>query len=150
MKRLLILLLIVLQIVGLCGCGKQDIRADEESAYTETTGTDQTATEESVQDTTETDVPETPVISEPADEEFVLIADYIPTAKLEIAYATENNFTGKRIYQFAETYLRYGSVKKLKQAGEKLAESGLGLIIWDGPINRFFLFNFLLVRNLYN
>lgn len=132
MKRLLILLLIVLQIVGLCGCAQQDIKADEESAYTETTGTDQSATEESEQDTTKTEAPETPVIPEPADEEFVLIADYIPTAKFEIAYATENNFTGRRIYEFTETYLRYGSVKKLMQAGEKLAERGFGLIIWDG------------------
>ena len=132
MKRLLILLLLVLQLAGLCGCAQQDVKTDEESAYTETTGTEETATEESQQDTTEQDVPEPPAVQEPADEEFVLIADYIPTAKMEIAYATENNFTGQRIYEFTETYLRYGTIKKLKQASEKLAEEGLGLIIWDG------------------
>ncbi len=131
MKRLLILLLIVLQIVSLWGCRMQDASSGEDTVSSETaeeTGTETTETE----DSTGSSEPVEVLPPEPADEEFVLIADYIPTARLEIAYATENNFTGRRIYEFTETYLRYGTVKKLKQASEKLAESGLGLIIWDG------------------
>lgn len=69
---------------------------------------------------------------EPDDEDFVRIIDYIPTARVELAYATVNNFTGYRIYDFTDSYLRYGTVKKLMKVSEELAELGIGLIIWDG------------------
>ena len=69
---------------------------------------------------------------EPDDEDFVRIIDYIPTARVELAYATVNNFTGYRIYDFTDSYLRYGSIKKLVMVSEELAEQGIGLIIWDG------------------
>ena len=69
---------------------------------------------------------------EPEDTDFVRIADYIPTARVELAYATVNNFTGCRIYDFADAYLRYGTIRKLVKVSEELAEHGVGLIIWDG------------------
>lgn len=69
---------------------------------------------------------------EPEDEDFVRIADYISTAKIELAYATVNNFTGKVIYDFTEAYLRYGTVKKLAAVAQELETHGMGLIIWDG------------------
>lgn len=69
---------------------------------------------------------------EPDDADFVRIIDYIPTARVELAYATVNNFTGYRIYDFTDSYLRYGTVKKLVKVSEELAEQGIGLIIWDG------------------
>ena len=47
-------------------------------------------------------------------------------------YSTENNFTGQRIYEFTDAYLRYGTVKKLAKVSEDLAELGLYLKIWDG------------------
>ena len=69
---------------------------------------------------------------EPDDADFVRIIDYIPTARVELAYATVNNFTGYRIYDFTDSYLRYGTVKKLVKVSEELVEQGIGLIIWDG------------------
>ena len=69
---------------------------------------------------------------EPEDTDFVRIVDYIPTARVELAYATVNNFAGCRIYDFADAYLRYGTSRKLAKASEELAEHGIGLIIWDG------------------
>lgn len=69
---------------------------------------------------------------EPDDADFVRIIDYIPTARVELAYATVNNFTGYRIYDFTDSYLRYGTIKKLVKVSEELAEQGIGLIIWDG------------------
>ena len=69
---------------------------------------------------------------EPEDTDFVRIVDYIPTARVELAYATVNNFTGCRIYDFADAYLRYGTIRKLVKVSEELAEHGVGLIIWDG------------------
>lgn len=59
------------------------------------------------------------------------VADYIPTIVVELKYATEDNFTGQVIYDFSEAYLRYGTVKKLAEAQEALAEEGYGLKIWD-------------------
>jgi len=70
-------------------------------------------------------------IPEPDDSDFVRIADYISDAKIELPYATVNNFTGYRIYDFDDAYLRYGSVKKLQKVSAALREYGIGLIIWD-------------------
>lgn len=69
---------------------------------------------------------------EPADEDFVKIIDYIPTACQELFYATDQNFTGQCIYEFQNAYLRYGTVKKLKAVSEDLAQMGMYLKIWDG------------------
>lgn len=62
---------------------------------------------------------------------FVQIKDYIPEIKIDLQYATVNNFTEQRIYDFTDAYLRYGTVKKLKVASDMLKKQGLGLKIWD-------------------
>lgn len=69
---------------------------------------------------------------EPADDALVRVVDYIPGIRQSLAYATEDNFTKQQIYDFADAYLRYGTVKKLKSVCEELAQQGLGLLIWDG------------------
>lgn len=69
--------------------------------------------------------------AEPADDALVLVAEYIGEIREELAYATEGNFTGEVIYDFSESYLRYGTVKKLMLVSEELAQQGLGLLIWD-------------------
>jgi len=69
---------------------------------------------------------------EPADDTFVRAADYVPNLKEALAYATTENFTGRKIYDFTECYLRYGTVKKLADAAELLLQQGLGIVIWDG------------------
>lgn len=80
--------------------------------------------------------PETEAVTEPLpepeDDDFVKIRDFIPDIKIELRYATENNFTGQVIYDFTEPYLRYGTVKKLMQVQERLRVDGYGLKIWDG------------------
>lgn len=73
-----------------------------------------------------------PVVQEPADSDFVRVLDYIPAARQDLKYATEDNFTGKVIYDFQDAYLRYGTVKKLKAVSADLAEMGMYLKIWDG------------------
>lgn len=65
------------------------------------------------------------------DEEFVRVADHIPDIIVELKYSTEDNFTGKVIYDFEEAYLRYGTVKKLKLVHEELKTWGFRLKIWD-------------------
>lgn len=67
-----------------------------------------------------------------SDAAFVRVLEYIPNAKEYLMYATKDNFTGKRIYDFQQTYLRYGTVKKLAAVVEELKGKGLGILIWDG------------------
>ena len=66
------------------------------------------------------------------DKDFVLITDYIPSAKVALPYATKYNFTGCRIYDFTDAYLRYGTTMKLQSVSAELEKQGIGLIIWDG------------------
>ena len=70
--------------------------------------------------------------TEPADEDFVAVMDYIPDILVDLKYATQDNFTGQVIYEFEDVYLRYGMVKKLAAVQEELKDMGLGLKIWDG------------------
>lgn len=117
-------MLLLLAVVLLSGCRKEIPAATESAA--ETAGTEtvwiQTLPSETAM----------PDLSEPADGDFVRIVDHIPTARQEVFYATDRNFTGERIYEFEDAYLRYGTVKKLMAISEELAESGLFLKIWDG------------------
>ena len=66
-----------------------------------------------------------------ADSALVRVKDYIPDVFVDLKYATEHNFTGHRVYDFSDAYLRYGTVQKLKKAQEELRKSGLSLKIWD-------------------
>ena len=70
-------------------------------------------------------------LPEPADTDFVRIMDYIPDIAIDLKYATADNFTGTVIYDFNDAYLRYGTVKKLAVAQEKLKSMGYRIKIWD-------------------
>ena len=50
---------------------------------------------------------------------------------LELAYATENNFTGKPVYQQPLCLIHIEAAKKLQRAIEVLQPLGLKLKIWD-------------------
>ena len=69
---------------------------------------------------------------EPEDADFVRVRDYLPDVLQELPYAGTENFTGHRIYEFTEVFLRYGTVKKLQAVCAELAGHGLTLKIWDG------------------
>ncbi|MDE6929141.1 MAG: hypothetical protein K2P02_00065, partial [Lachnospiraceae bacterium] len=64
-------------------------------------------------------------------EDFVNVEDYIEDIYVELRYSTADNFTGQKIYEFSDAYLRYGTAKKLMCVQEKLREQGLSLKIWD-------------------
>ena len=66
------------------------------------------------------------------DEEFVRVTKYVPGIRQDLRYAGERNFTGQRIYDFPDAYLRWGTVKKLQAVQAELESQGLGLKIWDG------------------
>lgn len=138
MKRLILLFVLVSLTVNLAACTvpedgetKPGFVIEIKDPTEEPTVLPETEPSEPV--TEPTQLPEeTYPPREPEDTDFVRIADYIPTARVELAYATVNNFTGCRIYDFADAYLRYGTIRKLVKASEELAEHGAGLIIWDG------------------
>lgn len=74
-------------------------------------------------------------------EDFVKVTDHIPDIFVELKYAAAENFTGHKIYDFTDAYLRYGTVEKLAKVQADLREKGLSLKIWDAyrpPAAQFF------------
>ena len=55
-----------------------------------------------------------------------------PTIKLDIRYATENNFVGLQVYPHARAFLQKPAAEAVLNVHRKLKEKGLGLIIFDG------------------
>lgn len=132
MKRVVTCLLTA--VILLTGCTKTEPVQTEEPSWeptvTETAAVTEPLTEPPTEEPTEppTELPTQP----PEDEELVMVREFIPEIREELAYATEKNFTGQKIYDFYHAYLRYGTVKKLAAVCEELAQQGLGILIWDG------------------
>lgn len=120
---------IVIIAAGMTACGQKknvttdDVSGKEMANIQETAAQEVTAQEIITQEiTTE---------KEPEDDEYVLVNKYIPDIYVELMYATDNNFTGVRIYDFTDAYLRYGTVKKLANVQKEQKEQGYSLKIWD-------------------
>ena len=54
-----------------------------------------------------------------------------PTIKLDIRYATPNNFVGKAVYSEARAFLQRPAAEALVSAHRWLKEQGYGLVIYD-------------------
>jgi len=54
------------------------------------------------------------------------------TIKLDIRYATTNNFTGKAVYPEARAFLQEPAAEAVARVNKKLKDKGLGLLIYDG------------------
>jgi CubicO group peptidase (beta-lactamase class C family)/D-alanyl-D-alanine dipeptidase len=63
--------------------------------------------------------------------DLVDLAALDPTLKLDIRYATANNFLGTPLYTSAKAYLQRPAAEALVRAHRKLAEQGYGLLIHD-------------------
>jgi D-alanyl-D-alanine dipeptidase len=63
--------------------------------------------------------------------ELVDLKEYIPSVVLDIRYATENNFTGEKIYTLAKAYARRPVAEALKQAQATFATYNVGIKIYD-------------------
>jgi zinc D-Ala-D-Ala dipeptidase len=55
-----------------------------------------------------------------------------PRLKLDIKYATANNFTGRQVYTQARAFLQRPAAKALLRAHKKARKLGYGFIIFDG------------------
>jgi len=64
--------------------------------------------------------------------ELVEIKKAIPSIKLDIRYATRNNFMQQVMYKQARAFARKPVVESLKKIQKELAKKGYGLKIFDG------------------
>ena len=161
MKKRILPLLLALLMLLLCGCAKEAAppAATEEPVSTANIevfnvtmvdkGTEEEpAAEPTEQPTEQPEATEQPKTEAPApvlpddqpepientavrDLEMVRVLSYMPDLKVDLRYATENNYTHKVVYTFDEPYLRLGTVKKLIQAQAQLKELGYELLLWD-------------------
>jgi len=64
--------------------------------------------------------------------ELVELVRLDPTIKLDIRYATSNNFLGRPVYTEARAFLQRPAAEALVRANKSLRKKGYGLIIHDG------------------
>lgn len=67
----------------------------------------------------------------PRTTDLVRVRDWLPDIQIDLRYAAEENFTGQRIYNFSDAWLRYGTVQKLASVMRRLEPQGFSLLIWD-------------------
>lgn len=151
MKKLIILFLALACALSLICCSFNTTVEESIGSYSETTTS--TTMQSSHQSTTTSEAhpitsheaptitikptqsdsvsPQTIVQPEPSDDDFVMVAKYIPDIFVDLRYSTERNFTKQKIYEFSDVWLRYGTVKKLALVQEELKKRGLYLKVWD-------------------
>jgi len=65
------------------------------------------------------------------EKELVELKDVVPGIVLDIRYATNNNFTGAKIYNLARAYARKPVAEALKKAQADFIQLGYGIKIYD-------------------
>lgn len=63
--------------------------------------------------------------------QLINLQEFVPGLKLDIRYATSNNFTGEKIYNLPRAYARRPVAQALKNIQAELKEQGLGIKIFD-------------------
>lgn len=66
------------------------------------------------------------------DEPLVDLARVDPRIVLDLRYATENNFLGRKLYPVARCLLRESVAHRLRRVQDDLEAQGLGLKVFDG------------------
>ncbi|MEZ4837575.1 M15 family metallopeptidase [Flavobacterium sp.] len=65
------------------------------------------------------------------DSTFVNLNDFSKDFIYDMRYATENNFLNTKVYDCAQCFLRYKTIKKLIEANEKFKKKGYTIKIFD-------------------
>lgn len=65
------------------------------------------------------------------DRRLVPLAGNVPGLRLDIRYATDDNFTKTRVYPYAAAYLVSPVVKALARVADSLSQLGLGIMLFD-------------------
>src|ERR1051325_9510297 len=63
--------------------------------------------------------------------ELVEVTKLDPTIKLDIRYATKNNFLGKAVYTEARAFLQRPAAEALVRVSQRLRQKGYGLVVFD-------------------
>ena len=128
-KRITALLLSILVLSALTGCGRQ---TEWDEGHAPSRESETAAMISTPLPAAQSPAPELPVESvEPGNGELVRVQDHLPELSVDLRYAGVNNFTGRQIYDFDDAWLRCGTVKKLAAAQEILRRQGYSLLIWD-------------------
>ena len=64
--------------------------------------------------------------------DLVELVELDPTIKLDIRYATKNNFLGRPVYEQARAFLQRPAAEALVRVNEELRARGYGLVVFDG------------------
>ena len=64
--------------------------------------------------------------------DLVELVSLDPTLKLDIRYATANNFLGRPVYRQARAFLQRPAAEAVARVNASLREQGYGLVIFDG------------------
>lgn len=64
--------------------------------------------------------------------DLVELTDLDATFKLDIRYATSNNFVGRPVYKEARAFLQRPAAKALVKVNQEFRKLGYGLLIFDG------------------
>ncbi|HVG29534.1 MAG TPA: M15 family metallopeptidase [Pyrinomonadaceae bacterium] len=64
--------------------------------------------------------------------ELVELVKVDQTIKLDVRYATSNNFLGRPVYTEARAFLQKPAAKALARVSKKLRKEGYGLLVFDG------------------
>ena len=67
-----------------------------------------------------------------AEGELVRLADLDPGIRLDVRYATTDNFMGTAFYQVADAFLERDAAEALVRAHTRLGERGFGIVVHDG------------------
>ncbi len=63
--------------------------------------------------------------------DLVDVATLDPTIRLDLRYATPDNFTGVVVYPAARCLLRRDAAERLARVQRRLRAEGVGLLVWD-------------------
>jgi zinc D-Ala-D-Ala dipeptidase len=83
-------------------------------------------------------LPGLPAAAQPAESgdfrspDLVELAHLDPSIRLNIRYATSNNFTGRKLYAEARAFLQRPAAEALLRAHRALKPHGYGLLVFDG------------------
>jgi D-alanyl-D-alanine dipeptidase len=72
-----------------------------------------------------------PAAPAPASDDLVDLGLVAPAIRLDLRYATRDNFTGRAVYPAARCLLRRDVAERLVRVQAGLAAAGLGLKVWD-------------------
>ena len=64
--------------------------------------------------------------------ELVELVKLDPTIRLDIRYATKNNFLGKAVYKQSRAFLQRPAAAALVRVSQALRKQGYGLVVFDG------------------